>query len=631
MARLPFPLLLAGTLLLLPAASSPAQTPPKHEFRGAWIATVLNLDWPNARTATVAEQKETLKRTLDRLKAAGVNAVFFQVRAESDAFYASDREPWSYWLTGEQGRAPDPAFDPLRVAVRAAHERGMELHAWFNPFRAARAGSDYEQAAGHVSTEHPAWVLAFSDGLELLDPGRPEVRSYVTRVVMDVVRRYEIDGVHFDDYFYPYPPNEMDQPGNRTKDQATFEANPRGFEDVERWRRDNVTRFIRQVHDSVEAAKPKIAVGVSPFGIWKDGVPSGISGLSAYHTVYADAVAWLEAGTVDYLAPQLYWGFGGGQDYATLAPWWAEQARARDRHLYPGLAAYKSPLAKRRARVKRRKERAVSVRAAAAYGAKDYASGVVPRQVRFNRRRSDVQGSVLFRTEHVSGGLADSLRRRLYATPALPPPLPDRTPTTPAPPQDLTVDRSGDRGERVVLRWTAPPGRASAATRYAVYRVRANAPPDFTDAPTDADHLLAVTGRTKLTDRPVQAPAPYHYAVTTINTNSTESAPRASVAVEGRATPDVDGFALRGSVPNPFTDGTAIRLALPTAATVTVTIYDVLGRTVRRRRASRPAGGNRVLRIEGRGLAPGLYLYRVTAELRNGDRKSATGRMMRVE
>ena len=230
------------------AADAQSGQRPKQEFRGVWIATVANLDWP-IRDAAPAQQKALLVLMLDRLKDAGINSVFFQVRSESDAMYDSPIEPWSYWLTGRQGRAPDPWYDPLAFAVDEAHKRGLELHAWFNPYRAYYRGSGYTLSPLHVTQTHPEWLLWFGN-IRVLDPGRAAVRDYVTGVVMDVVRRYDIDGVHFDDYFYPYPPNEIS-----SEDAATFAEESRGFSSLFEWRRDNVNIFVAQLAGQHQARK----------------------------------------------------------------------------------------------------------------------------------------------------------------------------------------------------------------------------------------------------------------------------------------------------------------------------------------------------------------------------------------
>ena len=324
--------------------------------------------------------------------------MFFQVRSACDAMYDSPLEPWSYWLTGRQGAAPDPWYDPLAFAVREAHRRGMEIHAWFNPYR-AQASSTYEPSADHVTRTRPEWVLEFGD-LRVLDPGRAAVRDHVTGVVMDVARRYDIDGVHFDDYFYPYPPNQIG-----TEDAATFAEESRGFTSLSDWRRDNVDLFIAQVADSLRALKPALKFGVSPFGIWKNGVPEGIRGLDAYDVIFADPTAWLAAGSVDYLVPQLYWPFGGPQDYGSLASWWAEQVGGR--HLYTGHGLYRAE--------------------SETYSGELFSPDEIPAQVRFNRDSPTILGSVFFRarniTHHHSQGIVEVLKADLYRHPALTPPM----------------------------------------------------------------------------------------------------------------------------------------------------------------------------------------------------------------
>ncbi len=367
-----------------------SQDYPKREFRGVWVATVVNLDWPTSRNLSVEEQKESLKNLFDKIANTNINAVIFQVRSECDAMYNSSIEPWSYWLTGKQGKAPEPFYDPLRFAIEEAHKRGLELHAWFNPYRAVRQVGDYIQASNHVSVLHPDWIIRKGD-LKILNPGLPQVRSYVTSVIMDVVRRYDIDGVHFDDYFYPYPPNNI----TNADDQATFNQYPRGFTNIEDWRRDNVNELIRMVQDSILAVKPYVKFGISPFGIWKSGVPQGIVGLDAYSEIYCDAVSWMNEQIIDYLAPQLYWPFGGGQDYGKLLPWWASKVNGR--HLYSGQALYR---------------------------ADDWSPGEIPSQIRLNRSTENCYGNILFRAQNLysnPNGVTDSLTQRYFKYKAFPP------------------------------------------------------------------------------------------------------------------------------------------------------------------------------------------------------------------
>lgn len=594
-----------AVIVFLPWFGAAAQTaePPKHEFRGAWIATVINLDWP-IRGATTAQQKNLLLQMLDRLKDAGINAVFFQVRSECDAMYDSPIEPWSYWLTGQQGRAPDPWYDPLAFAVEEAHKRGMELHAWFNPYRAFR-GSGYTNSPQHVVQTHPEWTLRFGS-LRILDPGRAAVRDYVTSVVMDVVRRYDIDGVHFDDYFYPYPPNRI-----TTQDAATFAEESRGFTSLFDWRRDNVNIFIAQLADSIRAVKPAVKFGISPFGIWKNGVPQGIRGLNAYHDIYADATAWVEAGSVDYLVPQLYWPFGGAQDYAKLAPWWAEQIR--DRHLYIGQALYRADRRTFSGTLFDREE--------------------IPEQVRFNRGYLGILGNVFFRARNIthfpSQGIVEVLKSDLYRHPALTPPMAWKTDEVLPVPENVRLEWTADT--ELTLSWDPVDG----ARRYAVYRTRSEAVPDLGAASRDARNLVSVTGETKATDRPGIASDPYYYFVQAVGANSAESGPSDAASAVGRAT-SVEtkervarGFA--ASHPNPFSTGTEIAFALDTTAPVTLRIYNQLGQLVRTL-ADGKVSGPGTLGYEwdgtnsgGAQVASGMYYFVLDAGTRR-----AVGSMARV-
>ena len=601
--------LLIVLLLALAAVPARAQDPQKYEFRGAWIATVINLDWPTSPNATTAQQQGQLIGILDGLQRAGVNAVIFQVRSEADALYDSETEPWSYWLTGEQGTAPDPFYDPLAFAIEEAHARGMELHAWFNPYRVIR-GSGYPNSADHVSMEHPEWLLAFND-LRVLNPGLPEVRDYVSGVIAEVAERYDIDGVHFDDYFYPYPPNQVTD-----EDAETFAADPRGFTDIGDWRRDNVNLLVADVYEAIQAVNPDIAFGISPFGIWQNGVPAGISGLDAYSVVYADALAWLDAGTIDYLAPQLYWSSqrsidtnGDGvpdvfneQRFTTLAPWWAEQAATAGRHLYPGLAAYRS-------------------------GNPGYGPSEIPTQIRFTRDSPDMQGTILFRTRSgiltSPGNLRDSLETDLYRYPALPPVMPWESQAEPVAPENLDF---AFEGEDVTLSWDVPSSSAADSARFfAVYRIQSATEPDYETALADARNLLAVTGESSITDRPIDVGEPYYYVVTGVSANSVESTPSNAVMLEGIAVSTEEAvaplaFELGPNFPNPFSARTTIAFSLDRPTAVTLRVFDVLGRTVATLvdDARYPAGSHTVewdgVAASGRSLGSGTYFYQLEVD-----------------
>ena len=542
-------LLLGG--LLLPSA---VQAQPKYEFRGAWIATVANLDWPN-RFDHPSTQQTTLLQMLDKLQAAGINAVFFQVRSEADAMYDSSLEPWSYWLTGRQGTPPNPFYDPLAFAIEAAHKRGMELHAWFNPYRASR-GTSYTRDPSHITRAQPELVYE-SGPLTLMDPGKEAGRNYITSVIMDVARRYDVDGVHFDDYFYPYPPNEI-----TTQDTSTFNAEGRGFTSLFSWRRDNVNLLVAQIADSLRAHDPYIKWGISPFGIYRNNVPEGIVGLDAYNVIFADPLAWLQAETVDYIVPQLYWPFGGDQDYHKLARWWVE--RISGRQLYIGHGLYRAD--------------------PNTFSGTLFSADEIPNQIHFNRGYLDILGSVFFRAQNVtryySQDIFERLRTEFYQHPALTPPMPYKDLTPAEAPNDLAYEWTGDT--EVTLTWSSPDN--TNPNRYAVYRVWSAMPPDVDQASQEAANLLAITGDTTLVDYPGIAPDPYYYFVRSVSRNSIESAATTPVYLHGRATAVhnvVQKVAAHlSNYPNPFSDATHIEFDLVNGGQVTLRIFNSLGSEV---------------------------------------------------
>lgn len=467
--------------------------PPKREFRAAWIATVTNLDWPSSNLLTVAQQKQELIDLLDELKRDGINTVIFQIRTECDAFYNSSIDPWSYWLTGSQGTPPSPYYDPLEFAIEEAHKRGMELHAWFNPYRAERSVGNYPKAANHVTVLHPEWVIQIST-LKFLNPGLPAVRDYVTSVIYDVVGRYNIDGVHFDDYFYPYPPNQI-----TNQDNQTFTLYPRGFANINDWRRDNVNILIKQINDTIQSVKPWVKFGISPFGIWKSGVPSGIVGLSAYDDIYCDAMAWLHNHSIDYLTPQLYWPFGGAQDYGKLQPWWADSAAANGRHYYPGHAYYRIP---------------------------NWSNpSEMPNQIRLDRANPKVQGGVFFRAKNFPEnpkGVTDTLRNDLYRFIALNPIMNWQDIILPNQVQNLRFEKlsNGQGG----LIWDLPQiaSDGDSASRYVVYRFDSSIiqPMDL----ENPSNILNIEGeRQSIPGEPPSPTGPYYFVVTSLDRNYNES------------------------------------------------------------------------------------------------------------
>ena len=322
-----------------PSSVVPPQLP--REFRGAWIATVANIDWPSKPGLTVAQQRAELLTLLDRAAALKLNAIVFQVRPACDALYASKIEPWSEYITGTMGGAPQPYYDPLEFAVTEAHKRGLELHAWFNPYRALHHSNKSVIATNHISKTQPHLVKRYGRYL-WLDPGEREVQDHIMNVVMDVVRRYDVDGIHFDDYFYPDPVKDSNGRNIPFPDDSSWRkhgANSGLSRDD--WRRQNVNRFIERAYNSIKAAKPWVKFGVSPHGIWRPGHPPQIRGSDNYALIYADSRLWLTNGWVDYFSPQLYWPIDRQeQSFTALLNWWNSQNPKR-RHIWPGLYTYK--------------------------------------------------------------------------------------------------------------------------------------------------------------------------------------------------------------------------------------------------------------------------------------------------
>ena len=306
-------------------------------MRGVWIATVGNIDWPSKPGLPVAAQKSELIDLLDRAKALGLNAVFFQVRPATDAFYDSKIEPWSEFLSGEMGKAPVPFYDPLAFAVAEAHQRGLELHAWFNPYRARYAGAKTPLSASHIARTRPDLAKVYGKSM-WLDPGDAEVQDLTTRVILDVVSRYDIDGVHFDDYFYPYIERDAADKAIPFPDDPSWERYQKSGGTLSRsdWRRENVNTLVSRLSREIHAAKPYLRFGISPFGIWRPGNPAQIKGLDSYQELYADSKKWLQEGWIDYIVPQLYWKIDTpGQSFPVLLNWWTMQ-NPKNRHVWAG-------------------------------------------------------------------------------------------------------------------------------------------------------------------------------------------------------------------------------------------------------------------------------------------------------
>jgi len=374
----------------------------KREFRGVWVATVNNIDWPSKPGLPVEEQKRELVRIMDRAAQIHLNAVLFQVRPSCDALYESRIEPWSEYLTGRMGEPPAPWYDPLAFAVEEAHKRGLELHAWFNPFRARHVSGTNPPSLKHITKANPELVRTYGKDL-WLDPGEAAVRERTISVVLDVVKRYDVDGIVMDDYFYPYKEKQrsgklVDFPDWRSWSRYHSSG---GTLDRDDWRRDNVNQFVERLYTSVKAEKQQVKVGLSPFGIWRPGFPQGVKGMDSYTNLYADSKLWLNQGWGDYFAPQLYWPINAtNQSFPVLLKWWTEQ-NTKSRHIWPGGAV---------SRV-----------------SSNFPAGEIVNQVLLTRKQPGATGNIHWSVTALlrnNRGIADSLLREVYPDLALVPASP---------------------------------------------------------------------------------------------------------------------------------------------------------------------------------------------------------------
>ena len=442
------------------------QSPAKREFRAAWIQAV-NGQWIGMSTQ---QMQNTLRYQLDELWKDGVNAIIFQVRPECDALYQSDIEPWSRFLTGEQGKAPSPYWDPLQWMVDECHKRGMELHAWINPYR-ARTKTTKELASNHIAVKKPEWCFEY-DGLLILNPGIPQTKDFICKVVDDIVSRYDIDGLHIDDYFYPYPVSGM--PIN---DDREFERYNNGFSNKGDWRRDNVNVFIKQLHKIIHDRKPWVKFGVSPFGIYRNSksdprVGSATNGTQNYDDLYADVLLWVNNGWVDYCVPQLYWEIGNkAADYKTLIKWWDKHAA--NRPLYIGEDV----------------ERTVK------YPDPDNPnSHQMGAKYKLHKQMPNVKGTVLWYAKAAVdnvGNYGSALRGNYWRYKALQPNMPFIDSKAPEKPRKVKQVKTDDG---YVLFWTAPKasGWKDKAVKYVVYRFAEDEDVNL----ADPSRIVAVTANT---------------------------------------------------------------------------------------------------------------------------------------
>ena len=472
--------------------SSSAQM--KREFRGAWIQCV------NGQFQGMGTQKmqETLTYQLDELQKDGANVIIFQVRPECDALYESRLEPWSRFLTGVQGKAPSPYWDPLQWMINECHKRGMELHAWINPYR-ARTKTTKTLASNHIARRAPQNCFEYDEQL-ILNPAIPANRNYICEVVKDIVSRYDVDGIHMDDYFYPYPVNGLTIP-----DAALFRQNSNGIRDIKDWRRYNVNLFVEQFYKTVHAVKPWVKVGISPFGIYRNkksaAIGSNTNGTQNYDDLYADILLWVNNGWLDYCVPQIYWEIGHkAADYETLIRWWNQYANAR-------------PLV-----IGEDVERTVK-----------FADATRPNQhqqaakMALHRQLPYVKGTVLWYAKAVVdnvGNYGANLRQYYWKTPALQPSMPFISKKAPKKVRRVKPYWTGDG---YVLFWTAPKGKnwQDTAVKYVVYRFGQKEARDL----NNPSKICAITNQTFYKLPYQNGNEKYVYVVTALNRLQNESKP----------------------------------------------------------------------------------------------------------
>ena len=484
--------LLCGSLL------KGQEAPPKRELRAVWVTTLANLDWPSSARLSPRSQQLEFIRLLEEMQGLGMNAIMVQVRPAGDAFYPSKLAPWSQYLTGKQGQAPEPFYDPLDFMIRECHARNIEFHAWFNPFRALSHKKFSSVAASNPLNFHSDWFFEYGDS-KYFDPGHPKAREHIIKVIMEVVENYDIDGVHLDDYFYPYP-----RAGEPLPDGKNWKTYGSGYRDKASWRRHNVDDFIATLSDSIFLEKQWVKFGVSPFGVWRNqeqdpkGSPT-VRALSGYDELFADARKWLELGWVDYLAPQLYWSIGSRRaSFSKLLNWWGEVAPHR--HLYIGHAVYLM-----------QQNPAPSWASASEF----------MKQVDLCRSTENASGNIWFRASTLMSN-TNNLRKKLcdsyYNYHALPPTMPWLDSIPPNRPRSFWAQATED-GVFMEWRQPTPASDLDVARYYLIYRFMSAENPDF----EDPRNIVGVSQETKFTDLDVEAGKRYFYAVTAVDRMHNES------------------------------------------------------------------------------------------------------------
>jgi len=451
----------------------PAQEINHREFRGVWIATVKNIDWPSAKNLSTDQQKQELLKLLDLFNNLNFNAIIFQIRPAADAFYNSKFEPWSSWLTGQSGKAPFPYYDPLAFAIEETHKRGMEFHAWLNPYRAV---VDYEKQQLNplpLTEEYPNWFVKYGKN-KYFNPGIPEVRAYTNKVVADLVQNYDIDAIHFDDYFYPYKIDNINFPDEEAFELYGADFYPNNKDD---WRRENVTTIIKELSATIKSIKPWVQFGISPFGVWRNKSvdPLGsdtASNQTNYDDLYADILFWLKNSWLDYILPQAYWHIGFEKaDYKKIASWWAQNNHKTN--LYIGQAMYRQAHAENEA-----------------WKMSDKTE--IEKQLDFNKSISTIGGTVFFSAKSFYKnpyGINQILKNNYYPTPILPPSVNQDKKFIPEPVFNVNFTKIKKRKHR--LSWESmPENKEKEAVKYLIFQFKKNEKIDI----DNSSKIIALTG-----------------------------------------------------------------------------------------------------------------------------------------
>lgn len=493
------------TLIILSNISASQK---KREMRGVWIATVANIDWPSQRNLTSKAQRMEMRTMLDGLAKNNINAIIMQIRPTADSFYPSALEPWSHWLTGKQGVMPNSYYDPLQFLIEEAHKRCIEVHVWLNPYRVTNSDKLDILSKGHLYYKNKDLFVKYG-GKYYFDPGLDETREFLNRVVEDVVGRYDIDAIHFDDYFYPYRVANEEFP-----DEASFRKHPRGYAPNQKndWRRNNVDLIIAELQKTIKTLKPWVEFGISPFGVWRNNNvdPRGSAtraGVQNYDDLYADILKWLYEGTIDYVVPQLYWEIGKKvADYEILAKWWSENSYGKN--LYIGL--YASQLG--------------NPQAPAAWRI----GNELVRQLNMNKRHPQIDGEVYFSAKEFlknKQGLNDSLQNNFYKYPAICPVNRNIQGEPSAQPQNIRVVKDGS--EAYILWDEVDEEGGCQVAYYVVYAFKGKKVGDLNDP---ANIVLRTTENcVDLRELDKKFKGNYTFVVTAINRFKHESVPTQGV------------------------------------------------------------------------------------------------------